>query len=145
MKRRMLEVALVSLTTSFFRLQDSYHEINPLAGRRHFKFLVAPDVLEVGASKNFGNVPVPKVIGFFRRIWIGLQIKIFVRGRRTGNTVLLRRACANLGAVLGIGLAVWIRIHIGRHSAAPERRGHVSVERLVVSSPDAASGFVCSE
>src|SRR5947209_12383081 len=86
MKRRMLEVALVSLTTSFFRLQDSYHEINPLAGRRHFKFLVAPDVLEVGAYKNFGNVPVPKVIGFFRRIWIGLQIKIFVRGRRTGNT-----------------------------------------------------------
>jgi hypothetical protein len=78
-------------------------EINPLAARRHFKFLVAPDVLEVGAYKNFGNVPVPKVIGFFRRIWIGLQIKIFVRGRRTGNTVLLRRAGANLGAVLGIG------------------------------------------
>ena len=69
----MLVVALVSLTTSFFRLQESYHEINPLAARRHFKFLVAPDVLEVGAYKNFGNVPVSKVIGFFDVFGLGFR------------------------------------------------------------------------
>jgi hypothetical protein len=49
--------------------------IDPFPQRRNLKFLVTPNVIEVGANKGLYHIPVPKFIGFGRCIRIEFQIE----------------------------------------------------------------------
>ena len=61
------------------RVVEIHVEIDPFALRRDFKLLVAADVGEVVADKNFGDIPVPELPGFSREIGVGLEVELSIR------------------------------------------------------------------
>ena len=86
-------------------------EVDPLSLRRQFQFLVAQDHLEVRAGKRFGDIPVPKLVGFGRRIWIGLEMQFFIRTGEKNVEIPRRPARPDFGSISGLLPAVGVCIH----------------------------------
>src|SRR5882762_10563992 len=81
-------------------------EVNPLALRRYFKFLITLDVLEVGTEEHFRDIPVPKFVGFLLCIRRRLEIQLPVGANEKEVQVVRGPTRADLRAIAGNWFAV---------------------------------------
>jgi len=64
------------------------------------------DVLKVGTDKDFGDIPIPELVGFGGEIGVGLEVEGFGRADVEEVEILLRPLEEDLGAMAGDGAAV---------------------------------------
>src|SRR5581483_2870264 len=53
-------------------------EIDPFALRRYFKLAIAADIFKIRSNEDFGNVPVPKLIGLNIGARVRLEIELAI-------------------------------------------------------------------
>src|SRR5215470_7704254 len=106
-------------------------EIDPLALWRNFEFLVALDVREIRADECFRDFPVPQFVGFFLRIGIGLQAKLFVRAEEEEVEIVFRPARADFRAVSLDGIAEAVFVDEDGVGFLPEVSGRIEHEANV--------------
>jgi len=109
-----------------------YVQVDPLALRGDFKLLVAADVIEVGADKDFSHIPVPKLVGFGAEVWFGFQVELLVRADEEEAEILRRPLHQNRGCMTGNGIAQGIVDGNNGWSAEPETGLWVGVRRGIV-------------
>ena len=54
-------------------------QVDPLALRRDFKFLVEFDVAKVRTDEDLGHIPVPQFVRLLAGSWCRLKVKLVVR------------------------------------------------------------------
>src|SRR6185437_6004525 len=65
-------------------------QIDPFSLGRNFKFLIVTYIFKIRTDKDFGNIPVPKLVRFFIRMRAWFQIQLLVRTDKKEIELTLR-------------------------------------------------------
>src|SRR5512140_1137957 len=113
------------------RIVEIYVQVDPLALRRNFEFLVMLYVREVRTDKHFRYVPVPELIGFLASVRLGLKVELLIGTNKQEVQVVSCPARAHFRAISRDSLSERVFLHEDGTCGAPEGQSRIKLQRRI--------------